>query len=148
MRGLVASRPVRYLLVGAWNTVFGVVLFTLLYLAFGHALGYAAVLAVAQVVAVLQAHTTQRLLVWRSRGRYATELVRFSVVYAATYGLNLGLLALAVEALHFPVLPSQYALTAILLVPAYLAQRGWAFATAPDGGAVPPLPSRGGVRFP
>lgn len=135
MSRLLASRPLRYLLVGAWNTVFGVALFTLLYLEFGGALGYAAVLAVAQVVAVLQSHATQRLLVWRSRGHYTSELVRFSLVYAATYGLNVGLLAVAVEALHLPVLPSQWGLTAILLVPAYLAQRGWAFATKPGATA-------------
>ncbi|HVS84976.1 MAG TPA: GtrA family protein [Gaiellaceae bacterium] len=130
MRRLLARRPLRYLLVGGWNTLFGIGLFTVLWLAAGDALGYAAVLAIAQVIAILQSHATQRLLVWRTRGAYAGELGRFSVVYIASYGLNVALLAAAVDGLGLPVLPVQWALTAILLVPVYFTQRRWAFRPA------------------
>ena len=120
-------RPVRYLVVGGWNTVFGVVLFTVLYLVAGGNLGYAAVLAIAQVVAVLQAHATQRFIVWRSRGAYFHELGRFSVVYVFTYVANLALLALGVDYFGFPVLPTQWAIALLLIPPTYGVQRVWAF---------------------
>jgi putative flippase GtrA len=137
VRRLFAHRPLRYLVVGGWNTVFGVGFFTGLYLAAGHALGYVAVLAVAQVVAVLQAHATQRLIVWRTHGPYVPELLRFSVVYVALYFANLALLALCVDGLGLPVLPSQWTLTAILVLPAYVASRAWAFRLAPTDPADP-----------
>ena len=79
-------RPARYVVVGAWNTAFGLALFTILYLALGSSLGYIAVLTVAQVIAVVQSHATQRLFVWKSAGPYWPELLRFSLVYARVRG--------------------------------------------------------------
>src|SRR5207244_2577363 len=105
-----AGRPLRYLIVGAWNTLFGLVFFSLLYLLFGTSLGYVAVLTLAMVVAVLQSHATQRRFVWRSRSPYLHELMRFSAVYVGTYVANLILLTLAVDGLDFAVLPTQWAI--------------------------------------
>jgi putative flippase GtrA len=128
------GRPLRYIIVGGWNTVFGVLFFTLLYLAVGTSLGYVLVLAIAQFVAVLQAHLTQRLLVWRSRASYVPELLRFSVIYAVGYLVNVALLALCLHAFHSPVLPTQWCIAAILLAPMYLLQRAWAFRAVPPVG--------------
>lgn len=131
MRSLIRHRPLRYVVVGGWNTFFGVGLFTVLYLAFRGRIGYVAILAVTQVIAVLQSHLTQRLLVWRSRGHYVSELLRFSALYVVYYFANLGLLKTGVEVLGFPVLPTQWALTLLLILPMYLAQRSWAFRLEP-----------------
>ena len=120
-------RPARYLVVGAWNTAFGLVLFTILYLALGSRLGYIGVLALAQAVAVIQSHATQRFFVWKSHGPYWPELLRFSLVYATTFTANLLLLAAAVDGLGFPVLPSQWTIGGALIVVTYFVQRGWTF---------------------
>jgi putative flippase GtrA/SAM-dependent methyltransferase len=135
------SRPVRYLVVGAWNTFFGVAFFTAFYLVVRGSLGYAAVLAIAQVIAVLQSHLTQRYIVWRSRGAYFRELARFSVLYVGTYFVNLGLLALGVDYLGFPVLPTQWTITVLLLFPIYTIQRVWAFRVEPQSTAEPQQPA-------
>jgi len=127
MAGHAFKRPARYLIVGAWNTVFGLALFSILYLVVGQELGYIAVLTVAQVVAVLQAHATQRFFVWRSHAPYPGELLRFSAVYAATFLANVLLLALAVDTLGLPVLPSQWTIGGALIVLTYFVQRAWTF---------------------
>ena len=127
LKSRAGSRPVRFLIVGGWNTIFGVAFFTVFYLVAGGNLGYAAVLAISQVVAVLQAHATQRFLVWKSRGAYFRELARFSVLYVITYFVNLALLALGVDYLGFRVLPTQWAIAVLLLPPTYAVQRVWAF---------------------
>ena len=131
LRSRAGSRPVRYLVVGGWNTFFGVAFFTVLYLIAGGDLGYAAVLGIAQVAAVLQAHATQRFFVWRSHGSYFRELIRFSVVYLVIYVVNLALLWLGVDYLGFSVLPTQWAIALLLIPPTYGVQRVWAFRVAP-----------------
>ncbi len=79
------------------------------------------------IVATLQAHFAQRHLVWESRGPYVPELLRFSVVYAASYVVNLVLLAFLVEVLGQPVLASQFAVTFVIVVVTFLVNRGWTF---------------------
>lgn len=127
MRRLFAGRPLRYLIIGGWNTVFGLLFFTFLYLVLGKTLGYVAVLTIAQVVAVIQSHLTQRIFVWRSREPYLGELARFSVVYVAVYVANVLLLVLSTDGLGLPVLPSQWVIGGALIVPTYFVQRNWAF---------------------
>jgi len=127
MKRLFTGRPLRYLIIGGWNTVFGLVFFTFLYLVLGHTLGYVAVLTIAQVVAVIQSHLTQRLFVWRSHAPYLGELARFSVVYVGVYVANLLLLVLSTDGLGLPVLPSQWVIGGALIVPTYFVQRNWAF---------------------
>ena len=119
---------VRYLLVGVWNTVFGIVLFTIMQLTWGDRIGYAALLSIAQVIAVIQAHVTQRYLVWHSRAPYLRELGRFSLVYVGAYLANLALLTVAVEVFDLPVLPSQYVITVVVIGVTFIANRSWAFA--------------------
>jgi putative flippase GtrA len=117
----------RYAVVGVWNTVFGLATFTVLWWAFGDRVGYLVTLLVAQVVAVVQAHATQRVFVWRSRARYLPELGRFSLVYFGGLAVNMVALAVAVEWLGLPVLASQWVITAIVIVGQFTAQRLWAF---------------------
>ena len=126
VRAVVNSEQFRYVLVGVWNTAFGLGVFTFLY-TFLEGVGYAVVLLLSQIVATLQAHFAQRHLVWAARGPYVPELLRFSVVYAASYVVNLVLLAFLVEVLGQPVLASQFAVTSLIVVVTFLVNRGWTF---------------------
>lgn len=127
VRGFITGRPARFLVVGVWNTVFGVLVFTVIQLALGDRVPYPAVLALAQVLAVLQAHAAQRRLVWRSSRPYLPELARFSVAYVAVYVANLALLALFVEVVGWPVLLSQYLSLPFVVGFSYLTSRFWTF---------------------
>ena len=123
----IESREVRFLLAGGWNTVFGLGVFAFLQLTVGDVIGYPAVLTISTVIAVLQSHLIQRRFVWHSTLRYGTELLRFSSVYVVQYAANLALLALAVEVMELPVVPSQVAITAVLIVSSYVVHRFWTF---------------------
>jgi putative flippase GtrA len=123
----IESREVRFLLAGGWNTVFGLGVFAFLQLTVGDVIGYPAVLTISTVIAVLQSHLIQRRFVWHSTLPYGTELLRFSSVYVVQYAANLALLALAVEVMELPVVPSQVAITAVLIVSSYVVHRFWTF---------------------
>jgi putative flippase GtrA len=136
---LLATTQTRYLVVGAWNTFFGVALFATLLWLFGDHVGYWLILLVCQVIATVQSHWAQRTFVWRSRGAFLPELLRFSLVYIASYFVNLGLLALCVEVLGWPVFGSQLAITVLMVALTYTVNRLWTFRHA--GAPTPPAPA-------
>jgi putative flippase GtrA len=131
------GRPARFLLAGAWNTGFGLAVFTALHLLLGGQLGYVLTLAVAQVVAVVQAHLVQRRFVWRSREPYFGQLLRFSVLYVFVYVANVLLLSVAVEWGNAPILPAQYVIGGVLIVTTYFAQRAWTFRASTTSASIP-----------
>jgi putative flippase GtrA len=128
VRGLLDRRPVRFAVVGVWNTVFGVGAFWLLDVVAGDTIGYVAVLTVSTAMAIAQAHQTQRHLVWHSHRPYLAELARFSSVYLVTYVLNLVALVVAVEVLHAPKVPAQAVIALALAVGTFTVHRLWTFA--------------------
>lgn len=121
------STTVRYLIVGAWNTLFGIAFFAVLLKYFENNLGYIGVLSVATPVAVLQSHLSQRIFVWKSNAEYRSELLRFGLVYFAQYLANLTLLFLAVDKFYFDVLASQIMIATGLIIVAFIVNKRWTF---------------------
>lgn len=119
-----------YVVVGGYNTLFGVAVFAALDLTLAPQIGHYVVLAVAQVIAVTHAHATQRRWVWSSRGPYLPELARFSSVYVGFFLANLGLLYVAHSMLGAPVIPAQVVITLIIVLGTFLVHRGWTFGPA------------------
>lgn len=130
------SQVVRYLLVGVWNTIFGYLVFVVVWQLAGARIGYGGTLVVTIVVSVLQSYATQRWLVWRSQNAVRRELPRFLAVYAASYALNFVLLWLLVDHAGVPVLVAQAVATAAVVVTSFLLLRSFTFrqhAPAPSG---------------
>jgi len=121
------STKFRYLIVGAWNTLFGIALFAVLLKYFENGLGYIGVLSVATPVAVVQSHLSQRIFVWKSNAEYKSELLRFGLVYFAQYLSNLALLFVAVDIFHFDVLASQVSIAIGLVAVTFIVNKRWTF---------------------
>jgi putative flippase GtrA len=140
-RRLVGQSPsaqvVRYILVGAWNTLFGFLCFVVIWYVWGESLGYAWTLAITIVISVIQSYFTQRLLVWRSDDAVHRELPRFVLVYAVTYVGNLALLWILVDHVGLPVVLSQALATAVVVVCSFFLLRGFAFAGRSSEADVP-----------
>lgn len=113
----------RYILVGGINTVVGFLLFTCIFFLFEHVINYQFILVVAQILAVIFAHGTQRKFVWLSTQPYFNELVRFGSAYVAVTVFNIFLLHVAHEVFRFPVLVSQYTIGAVLILGNYFIQK-------------------------
>jgi|688.fasta_scaffold561320_2 putative flippase GtrA len=77
----------RYLLVGIWNTFFGISIFILLSLVFkeGNSI---LILGLSYLFSTIQAHSSQRRLVWNSNSDYLPELIKFSSFYLLQFVLN------------------------------------------------------------
>ena len=77
----------RYLIIGVWNTCFGVGNFLLISYAFIK-LNDLLILAISYFFSIIQAHLAQRRYVWKSKSPYLKELFKFSTVYLLQYPIN------------------------------------------------------------
>lgn len=81
----------RYVMVGVWNSIFGISTFIIVSLIFDQTAD-GIVLVIAYVPNIIQAHYCQRHFVWRSRKKYFPELLKFSSAYLLQFFINMILL--------------------------------------------------------
>lgn len=122
-----ADERVRYLLVGAMNTLFGFLFFVGSYLLLEDYAHYLVIFLFVQVVAVTFSHFMQRKIVWKSNAVYFPELMRFSSTYVFAAFLNAGLLWLSQELFSQTVLLSQFIIGTLLIPLMYVLQKYWTF---------------------
>ena len=116
----------RYLLVGLWNSVFGVGIFLILSQSFPK-LSDSLILLIAYVVSIVQAHFMQRKFVWSSAERYFQELVRFSGAYISQFVANLVLLQIFVRFVGLNRSVSQVIIVLILTVVMFFVNKNGVF---------------------
>jgi putative flippase GtrA len=81
----------RYLLVGIWNSLFGISNFYFLSIIF-NTWPDLVVLGCSYLISIVQAHVAQRKFVWQSKSAYFPELARFSSAYILQFSINSALL--------------------------------------------------------
>jgi putative flippase GtrA len=128
------EQGIRYLLVGVFNTIFGYGFFALLEISAGHVIPYMVVLLIAQVVSTFVAYVLYRSLVFKVRGRFWRDLVRFSLVYAGAFAVNLVLLPVMVSVLGWSVLLSQALIVGGTVIASFFAHRNFSFRRPPGEG--------------
>jgi putative flippase GtrA len=91
----------RYVIVGIWNSFFGISIFILLSLLLkdGNSI---LILCLSYVIATLQAHFSQRRFVWKSESKYLPELFKFCSFYLLQFFLNSILLVIMNSWLETP----------------------------------------------
>lgn len=132
MKRLFGGRERRYLLVGAWNTLFSYLSFAALYVLFGDRLHYLAVLFISNVLSITNAYAGYKHFVFKTKGNYLREYLRFYVVYAVALLSNYILLPVLVELLKLPPLLAQAVLTAITVASSYFGHRDFSFSPRGD----------------
>jgi len=114
------ERPVRFLLAGAANTLFGLAIYPLLLWSVpalrAH---YLIALAIAQAVSLCFAFTTYKIGVFRTRGGLVREFSAFSSFYLFNYAANWLALPLLVEFGRVPPVIAQLGFTALVIVGSY-----------------------------
>ena len=121
------EQGLRYLIVGAWNTVFGYGAFALLNLTLGDRIHYLILLVPATALAILNAYVFYRAFVFKVEGHWWRDLTRFSTVYLGAFAANLALLPLLVEVVGVPVLIAQAVVIAGTVVASFFSHRAFSF---------------------
>ena len=135
-RAVPKGQLIRYLLVGTWNTCFGYAAFAFLTYLLTDVIPYAYMAAsiISSIIAITLAYIGYKLFVFRTKGNYLREYLRFYVVYGASAAVNLALLPLLVTVLNFFMLQKVYApylagaiLTSVTVVISFLGHRNFSF---------------------
>jgi putative flippase GtrA len=115
-RVLPSGEVVRFLMVGAFNTVFSLVLYSALVLLFGHLLprsGKPLIADIAYVIstpiAITVAFLCYKHFVFRTRGNYLKEWIRCFAVYSVSFPMGLVLLPTATHLFQDLALTRPYA---------------------------------------
>jgi putative flippase GtrA len=88
---------VRYLIVGGWNTLFGYLSFATLYYFFSPVVHYMLIMVMSTVINITNAFVFYKFLVFRTRGNYLREYLRFYAVYAVPIAAGFIPFRLAIE---------------------------------------------------
>jgi putative flippase GtrA len=138
-----AAQVVRYLAVGAWNTLFGYGIYAFLTYLLTPWIPYAYMLAglLGSAVAITVAFLSYKLFVFQTRGNFLKEYLRCYVVYGTSTLVNLLLLPVLVGVLNLYIEPRVYVpyiagamLTAGTVLASFIGHKQYTFA--------PPVPSQ------
>lgn len=128
LRARLASQPLRFLIVGGWNTVFGFGAFAgLWHLTRPLAMHYAQVMAIATVLAVTNAFACYRLFVFPSAAPLLHDYLRFWASYAFIIGVQFAALSLCVSGLGLQPVLSQALVMAVSLVVSFFTHQRFTF---------------------
>jgi putative flippase GtrA len=110
----------RFVAAGAVNTVVGLAIFPVLMWTLGpRGLHYMAALVISSVVSVMFAYLTQKVLVFRTKGKYISEIGKFVLFYLSYFVVNLGALPFLVEIVHIRPIIAQFFLSLGVIVTSY-----------------------------
>ena len=114
------DQRLRFLVVGGYNTLFGLAVFAGLYAALHSRVHYLLILVVAHVLAIANAFTTYRLLVFGHTGAVWPSLGRFGLVYGFLFVANAAGLVVLVEIIGLPVFAAQVLLVVASVTLSYV----------------------------
>ncbi|MDD5597862.1 MAG: GtrA family protein, partial [Victivallaceae bacterium] len=109
------------------NTVFGLLVYTLLYAWLHAKVNYLVLMVPSNILAITNAYICYKLFVFRTRGHIIREYFRFYVVYGASILLNFLIMFIMVDGLGVHPLISQLFGAGITTVCSYLGHRHFSF---------------------
>lgn len=121
-------QPLRYLVIGGYNTAMSGALYAGLYLLLGDKLHYLLILVLNYLLSVTHSFLTMKYLVFRSRGNVWREYLRCQLSYLTMLGANIPLLGLLVDGLGMGAIVAQLICTLVIAVLGYLIHKRFSFA--------------------
>jgi len=121
------SEKTRFLIVGAWNAVFGYLVFIAAYFLLHQWLHYLVIMLIAHFVSVCNAFVGHKFLVFRSNSRLLREFLRFNLSYLGAILFGLVAMPVMVEILHLHPVFSQGVIIIVTAILSYLLHKKISF---------------------
>ncbi|GAB4060196.1 GtrA family protein [Uliginosibacterium sediminicola] len=121
------ERKLRYLLAGAWNTVFGYAVGLALYSLFHEQLHVVAIGVVANLLAITMSFMSYKLFVFRTRGNWLSEYLRCYLVYGGSALLGVCMLWVLVDGLGLPFWLAQGLIIVLTVTVSYFGHARFTF---------------------
>lgn len=124
---LLRSQFFRYLVVGGWNTVFGIGLYWLSYHLFGQSVHYLLLAVPVNVLAITNAFVCYKLIVFRTSGNWAKEYAKCFLVYGGGALASMVLLWLFVDCFRLNPVFANIVGTVIVVIGSYFGHKYFSF---------------------
>jgi putative flippase GtrA len=111
---------VRFLFAGALNTAIGLGVFPLLYFTLAsYRLHYIVILCLSQMICILFAYITNKFLVFKTKGNYVAEFLKFITFHLSYFLVNLAALPILVEVVNINPVIAQLFFATMVIVSSY-----------------------------
>lgn len=128
---------IRYLIVGAFNTVVGLGLYAGFHALLGRQLGYLLVLIPAWAVGIVVSFFTLRYVVFRAHGHMLKDFLRFSSVQFTGLALNAPVLAVVHVSTSLPAVWAQAVSLLLVAIATYFSHKLFSFRRAEPAAITP-----------
>ena len=125
-------RVARYLIIGGWNTLFGLGLYTLLYETFKGQVNYLLLTIPCNILAITNAFLCYKIFVFKTKGKWWSEYFRCYLVYGSSTLIGMGLMFVLVSGFNIYPVIAQFLTVAITIVASYIGHREFSFAKNKD----------------
>lgn len=116
-----------YLIIGGWNTLFGIGSYAVLYELLHVHVNYLVLMIPANILAVTNAYFSYKFFVFRTRGNYVREYLRCYVVYGGSIVLGFVLMYILVSILGLHPILGQGLCVGITIIFSYIGHKHFSF---------------------
>ncbi|MBU3625036.1 GtrA family protein [Polynucleobacter sp. JS-Safj-400b-B2] len=127
MRKYLEHKPLRYLLAGGWNTVFGYGISVGLYALLADMLHITVIAAIANIFAITMSFLTYKLFVFKTSGNWLLEYGRSYIVYGGMAIFGIILIWIFVDILGWQIWYAQALVILITVGASYLGHKFFTF---------------------
>ncbi len=123
------SRLIRFLIAGGWNTVFSYISTAALYYVLSGMIHYMMIVALATVINITNAYICHKIFVFKTKGNYVREYLRYYIVYSVPIGIAFVAFPFCIEVLKMNFYLVQALLTFITVTVSYFGHKHVSFRT-------------------
>lgn len=127
LKNIQNRQELRYLLAGAWNTVFGYGIFVLLYNKLNQKVTYNSIIIISYVISITMAYIMYKYIVFKSNAGCFTEYIRFVAVYLWCLLINILVIYILYSKLKFNMYFAQAISVIVVIVISYFSHSKFSF---------------------
>ncbi|HWR58819.1 MAG TPA: GtrA family protein [Thermodesulfovibrionales bacterium] len=121
------SQLSRFLITGGWNTIFSYISLALMYYFFSNRIHYLVIMVLATIINITNAFICHKFFVFKTKGNYLREYLRYYVVYSVPIGISLISFPFCIEILKINFYVTQALLTLITVIISYFGHKHVSF---------------------
>ncbi len=126
------EEKIKFVIVGFWNTIIGYVTFIVLYYLLQERLNYLVILIFSNIISITNSYLCYKFFVFKTKGNYCSEYIRFYFVYGLSFLANMLLMPLFVEIVGMKPIPAQGIILFFSVVFSYLGHKHYSFGSSAD----------------
>ena len=117
----------RYIVLGLANTVFGYLVFFVLYSLLQKQLGMSIIFILSAAISVSESFYVQKKYVWRSSENWKREARRFALTFVIVFFINLGALSVASRFTNLDLRWVQLPILGVISIGLFFTHKNWTF---------------------